>query len=153
MPLGTVEDADGLERVFTLVGFDSFEDGMRDVNIIDGGKPQPNGPIAQVIVDEGAMAFLGWSIGEGHTVLLNGAEHEVEVVGVSRGELARTMYFLRADLGEALGVNATSMYLALPDGVEVDASLAEISIGVVERQTLINGMNSRLTNKPKSFRP
>ena len=151
MPLGTVEDADGLERVFTLVGFDSFEDGMRDVNIIDGGKPQPNGPIAQVIVDEGAMAFLGWSIGEGHTVLLNGAEHEVEVVGVSRGELARTMYFLRADLGEALGVNATSMYLALPDGVEVDASLAEISIGVVERQTLINGMNSLIDQQTQIF--
>ena len=151
MPLGTVEDADGLERVFTLVGFDSFEDGMRDVNIIDGGKPQPDGPIAQVIVDEGAMAFLGWSIGEGHTVLLNGAEHEVEVVGVSRGELARTMYFLRADLGEALGVNATSMYLALPDGVEVDASLAEISIGVVERQTLINGMNSLIDQQTQIF--
>ena len=151
MPLGTVEDADGLERVFTLVGFDSFEDGMRDVNIIDGGKPQPNGPITQVIVDEGAMAFLGWSIGEGHTVLLNGAEHEVEVVGVSRGELARTMYFLRADLGEALGVNATSMYLALPDGVEVDASLAEISIGVVERQTLINGMNSLIDQQTQIF--
>ena len=151
MPLGTVEDAEGLERVFTLVGFDSFEDGMRDVNIIDGGKPQPDGPIAQVIVDEGAMAFLGWSIGEGHTVLLNGAEHEVEVVGVSRGELARTMYFLRADLGEALGVNATSMYLALPDGVEVDASLAEISIGVVERQTLINGMNSLIDQQTQIF--
>ena len=151
MPLGTVEDADGLERVFTLVGFDSFEDGMRDVNIIDGGKPQPNAPNTQVIVDEGAMAFLGWSIGEGHTVLLNGAEHEVEVVGVSRGELARTMYFLRADLGEALGVNATSMYLALPDGVEVDASLAEISIGVVERQTLINGMNSLIDQQTQIF--
>ena len=151
MPLGTVEDAEGLERVFTLVGFDSFENGMRDVNIIDGGKPQPDGPIAQVIVDEGAMAFLGWSIGEGHTVLLNGAEHEVEVVGVSRGELARTMYFLRADLGEALGVNATSMYLALPDGVEVDASLAEISIGVVERQTLINGMNSLIDQQTQIF--
>ena len=151
MPLGTVEDADGLERVFTLVGFDSFEDGMREVNIIDGGKPQPNGPNTQVIVDEGAMAFLGWSIGEGHTVLLNGAEHEVEVVGVSRGELARTMYFLRADLGEALGVNATSMYLALPDGVEVDASLAEISIGVVERQTLINGMNSLIDQQTQIF--
>ena len=151
MPLGTVEDAEGLERVFTLVGFDSFENGMRDVNIIDGGKPQPDGPIAQVIVDEGAMAFLGWSIGEGHTVLLNGAEHEVEVVGVSRGELARTMYFLRADLGEALGVNATSMYLVLPDGVEVDASLAEISIGVVERQTLINGMNSLIDQQTQIF--
>ena len=151
MPLGTVEDADGLERVFTLVGFDSFEDGMRDVNIIDGGKPQPNGPNAQVIVDEGAMAFLGWSIGESHTVLLNGAEHDVEVVGVSRGELARTMYFLRADLGDALGVNATSMYLALPDGVEVDASLAEISIGVVERQTLINGMNSLIDQQTQIF--
>jgi len=35
MPLGTVEDAEGLERSFTLVGFNSFESGMRSVNIIE----------------------------------------------------------------------------------------------------------------------
>lgn len=151
MPLGTVEDAEGLERSFTLVGFDSFETGMRNVNVIEGEQPQPAGPVSQVMVDEGAMVFLGWSVGERHVVSLNGAEHEVEVVGMTRGELARTMYFLRTDLGEALGVEATSVYLALPEGVEVNTELAEISMGVVERQTLINGMNSLLEQQTQFF--
>ena len=150
-PLGSVEDADGLERVFTLVGFDTFEEGMRSVNIIEGEQPQVSTTVSQVMVDEGAMTFLGWNVGEEHTVLVNGAEHEVSVVGVTRGELARTMYFLRADLSESLGVNATSMYLAFPDGVEVDASLAEISMGVVERQTLIDGMNSLIDQQTQIF--
>jgi putative ABC transport system permease protein len=61
------------------------------------------------------------------------------------------MYFLRTDLSEALGVNATSMYLALPNGVEVDTTLAEISMGVVERQTLIDGMNSLLDQQTQIF--
>jgi len=151
MPLGSVEDSEGLERVFTLVGFDSFETGMRSVTVIDGVRPQSSTGSSQVMVDEGAMTFLGWSIGEQHTVLLNGAEHEVNIVGVTRGELARTMYFQRTELGEALGVNATSMYLALPEGVEVDASLAEISMGVVERQTLIDGMNSLIDQQTQIF--
>ena len=151
MPLGSVEDADGLTRVFTLVGFDSYETGMRKVNVIEGEKPQPQNATSQVMLDEGAMIFLGWNIGEEHTVLLNGAEHEVTIVGVTRGELARTMYFLREDLGQALGVNVTSMYLALPDGVEVDASLAEISMGVVERQAIINGMKSLIDQQTQIF--
>ena len=151
MPLGTVDDADGLERVFTLVGFDSYETGMRNVNVIEGERPQSSSGPSEVMMDEGSMVFLGWSVGEEHTVLVNGVEHDVRVVGVTRGELVRTMYFLRADLGEALGVNATSMYLALPEGVEVDASLAEISMGVVERQTLIDGMNSLIEQQTQIF--
>lgn len=151
MPLGSVNDADGLERVFTLVGFDSYAEGMRNVNVIEGERPQPSNGPNEVMMDEGSMTFLGWNVGEKHTVLLNGAEHEITVVGVTRGELVRTMYFLRADLGDALGVEATSMYLALPDGVEVDASLAEISMGVVERQTLINGMNSLIDQQTQIF--
>ena len=151
MPLGSVQDADGLERVFTLVGFDSYESGMRSVNVIEGEQPQPQNDVVQVMLDEGAMTFLGWSIGEEHTVLLNGAEHDVSVVGVTRGELARTMYFLREDLGQALGVNATSMYLALPDGVVVDASLAEMSMGVVERQSIIDGMKSLIDQQTQIF--
>lgn len=151
MPLGAVDDADGLERVFTLVGFDSYENGMRNVNVIEGERPQPSSGPSEVMMDEGSMVFLGWSVGEEHTVLLNGAEHDITVVGTTRGELVRTMYFLRADLGEALGVDATAMYLALPEGVAVDASLAEISMGVVERQTIINGMNSLIEQQTQIF--
>ena len=151
MPLGSVDDADGLERVFTLVGFDSYETGMRNVNVIEGERPQSSSGPSEVMMDEGSMVFLGWSVGEQHTVLLNGAEHDITVVGTTRGELVRTMYFLRADLGEALGVEATSMYLTLPEGVAVDASLAEISMGVIERQTLIDGMNTLIEQQTQIF--
>ncbi|MED6319346.1 MAG: FtsX-like permease family protein [Candidatus Thermoplasmatota archaeon] len=151
MPLGSVEDADGLDRSFTLVGLNSYESGMRSVRIIEGQQPQPASGPSQVMVDEGAMVFLGWNVGENHIIQVNGAEQEIEVVGVTRGELARTVYFLRADLSDALGVNATSMYLTLPEGVEVDTTLAEISMGVVERQTLIDGMNSLLDQQTQIF--
>ena len=151
MPLGSVEDADGLDRSFTLVGLNSYESGMRSVRIIEGQQPQPVSGPSQVMVDEGAMVFLGWNVGENHIILVNGAEQEIEVVGVTRGELARTVYFLRADLSDALGVNATSMYLTLPEGVEVDTTLAELSMGVVERQTLIDGMNSLLDQQTQIF--
>ena len=79
------------------------------------------------------------------------SEHEVTIVGVTRGELARTMYFMRAELGEILGVNATSIYLTLPEGVDVDSSLAEVSIGVVERKTLIEGMNGLIDQQTQIF--
>ncbi|MEC7503875.1 MAG: FtsX-like permease family protein [Candidatus Thermoplasmatota archaeon] len=151
MPLGSVEDTDGLDRSFTLVGLNSYESGMRSVRIIEGQQPQPASGPSQVMVDEGAMVFLGWNVGENHIIQVNGAEQEIEVVGVTRGELARTVYFLRADLSDALGVNATSMYLTLPEGVEVDTTLAELSMGVVERQTLIDGMNSLLDQQTQIF--
>lgn len=151
MPLGSVDDADGLERVFTLVGFDAYDSGMRTVNIIEGASPKAASSVVQVMMDEGAVTFLDWRIGQQHTVMVNGAEQEVELVGITRGELARTMYFLRADLSQSLGVNATSVYLELPEGVTVDESLAEVSMGVVERQTLIDGMNSLIDQQTQIF--
>lgn len=151
MPLGSVDDADGLERVFTLVGFDAYDSGMRSVNIIKGASPKAASNVAQVMMDEGAVTFLDWQLGQHHTVMVNGAEQEVELVGITRGELARTMYFLRADLSQSLGVNATSVYLELPEGVTVDESLAEVSMGLVERQTLIDGMNSLIDQQTQIF--
>jgi putative ABC transport system permease protein len=151
MPLGSVDDADGLERVFTLVGFDAYDSGMRSVNIIKGEAPRAASSVVQVMMDEGAVTFLDWRIGQQHTVMVNGAEQEVELVGITRGELARTMYFLRADLSQSLGVNATSVYLELPEGVTVDESLAEVSMGLVERQTLIDGMNSLIDQQTQIF--
>ena len=151
MPLGSVADAEGIERTFTLVGLDSFETGMRDVSLLEGNTPAANTTIPQVMMDEGSMTFLGWSIGERQKVSLNGAQTEVEIVATSSAELARTMYFLREDLSGILGVNATSVYLELPQGVEVDSALGEASMGIVERQTLLNGINSLLDQQTQIF--
>ena len=151
MPLGSVADAEGIERTFTLVGLDSFETGMRAVSLLEGNTPAANTTIPQVMMDEGSMTFLGWSIGERQKVSLNGAQTEVEIVATSSAELARTMYFLRDDLSGILGVNATSVYLELPQGVEVDSALGEASMGIVERQTLLNGINSLLDQQTQIF--
>ena len=61
------------------------------------------------------------------------------------------MYFRREDLSEILGVNATSVYLELPQGVEVDSALGEASMGIVERQSLLNGINSLLDQQTQIF--
>ena len=151
MPLGSVADADEIERTFTLVGLDSFETGMRSVSLLEGKAPTGDMSVPQVMMDEGSMTFLGWSVGDMQTVSLNGAETEVEIVGTSAAELARTMYFLREDLSGILGVNATSVYLELPGGVEVDSALGEVSMGIVERQTLLNGINSLLDQQTQIF--
>ena len=151
MPLGSVVDGDEIERIFTLVGLDSFERGMRSVSLLEGNAPSGNMSIPQVMMDEGSITFLGWSIGDLQTVSLNGAQTEVEIVGTSTAELARTMYFLRDDLSGILGVNATSIYLDLPSGVEVDSALGEASMGIVERQTLLDGINSLLDQQTQIF--
>ena len=153
MQLGMLVDGDGVDRIFTLVGLDSYEQntGMRLVDIVEGTTPSLNPAITEVIMDEGAMAFLSWKVGEQHQVLLNGDEHDVEIVGSSRGEMARTMYFLRSDLSDIVGVNATSVYLDLPDGVEVDNELGELSAGLVGRQTLLDGIESILEQQTQIF--
>jgi putative ABC transport system permease protein len=151
MPLGSVADADEIERTFTLVGLDSFESGMRAVSVLDGNVPSGNMAVTQVMMEEGSMRFLGWNVGDKQSVHINGAPHEVEIVGTAAAELARTMYFVRGDLSEILGVNATSMYLELPEGVEIDSALGEVSTGVVQRQTLLDGINSLLDQQTQIF--
>ena len=151
-PLGILKDAEGMDRIFSLVGLDSYENsGMRSVSILEGTTPSANASTTQVIMDEGAMTFLGWKVGEQHVVSLNGDENDVEIVGTSRGEMARTMYFLRSDLSDVLGVNATSVYLDLPEGVEVDNELGELSAGIVGRQTLLDGIESLLEQQTQIF--
>ena len=150
-PLGSVADGDGIERTFTLVGLDSFQSGMRTVSPLDGTAPSSNMTITQVMMEEGSMRFLGWNVGEQQTIHINGAPHDVEIVGTATAELARTMYFHRGDLSEILGVNATSIYLEFPEGVEVDSALGEVSTGVVKRQTLLDGINSLLDQQTQIF--
>ena len=97
------------------------------------------------------MIFLGWEVGETHRVIVNGAHQEVEIVGSTRGDFVRSMYFLRADLSMITGVNATSVYLDLPNGVEVDTELGEISVGVVERQSLVDGIQTLIEQQTQLF--
>jgi putative ABC transport system permease protein len=144
MPSGSVVDSNDIARSFTLVGLDSFRNGMRSVSVIEGDIPVANTTVPQVMMDEGSIKFLRWDVGDRHTISIDGVEKDVEIIGISSGELARTMYFTRGDLSTILGVNATSIYIEFPDGVEVDSALGEASIGIVERHSLLDGINSLL---------
>ena len=53
--------------------------------------------------------------------------HRGQITGSVRGEIARSMFFLQPDLSSIIGIEATAV-LQLPDGVEVDESLANISV-------------------------
>ncbi|NCF97871.1 MAG: FtsX-like permease family protein [Euryarchaeota archaeon] len=103
------------------------------------------------MMDEGAMKFLSWDLGDTQTVSVNGVDTDVEIVGITRGEMSRTMYFLRGDLSDITGVNATSIYLDLPEGVEVNTELGQVSVGIVERQDIINGITSIIEDQTKIF--
>ena len=61
------------------------------------------------------------------------------------------MYFLRDDLTKVTGINATSVYLSFPEGVGVDTSLGEISVGIVERNTLLEGVKSLIEKQTDLF--
>jgi len=151
MPVGSVTDPDEIERIFTVIGLDTYSQGMRSVNLLEGNKPTLEGGIPQVMMDEGSLIFLNWEVNDIQTVTINGVSQEVEIVGSTRGEFIRTMYFLRTDLTQITGVNATSVYLSLPEGVEVNTELGEISVGIVERQSLIDGIESLIEQQTQIF--
>ena len=39
-PIGGVNDADNINRIFSVVGIDDYDDGMRRVNLIEGDLPK-----------------------------------------------------------------------------------------------------------------
>ena len=41
-PFGGVNDADNINRIFSVVGIDDYDDGMRRVNLIEGNLPEQN---------------------------------------------------------------------------------------------------------------
>ena len=151
MPIASVHDQDDVERVFNLVAFDSFTSGMRSVTIIEGHSPNQGHTPIEVMLDEGAMAFLDWHLGDVHTIQVNGVDLQILIVGKTQGELSRTMYFTRTDLSEHLGVNATSVYLDLPEGEHIDTNLGEISAGIIERQTLVDGIKKLIGQQTQIF--
>ena len=88
---------------------------------------------------------------ESHSIMLNGAEQEVVIVGVTRG-ISSNDVLHEGGFGWCDGDQCyLCLHLQLPDGIEVDPTLAEISIGVVERKTLIDGMNSLIDQQTQIF--
>ena len=152
-PTGTLIDSSDLQRNFILVGLGGFKDGesMRETNLIEGLNPIPGLSLVQVLMDEGSLEMSGWDVGEKRTISISGNDVEVEIVGSVRGEFARTMFFFQTDLAEIMGINATAVYLDLPEGIAVDDELGEISSGVQERNTMIRGIEVLLEQQTQIF--
>ena len=127
----------GLENVATETGESMFL-----VNLVAGDLPASDAAIPQVLIDEGINHFLGWEIGETHSLVFGTKTVEVEITGFTRGEISRTVYFHRADLSEIIGIEATVVMLQLPDGVEVDDELAQSSMGIMMRADTLEGFET-----------
>ena len=127
----------GLENVATEAG-----ESMYLVSLSEGDLPSANQTIPEVLIDEGLNHFLGWEIGETHSIVFGTKTVEVKITGFTQGEITRTVYFHRADLAEILGIEATVVMLQLPDGVEPDDQLAQSSLGITMREDTIDAFAS-----------
>ena len=138
--------AEGDGRIFSAYGLDEFStsgESMITLEILEGSIPENGRDIPQVLVDEGTMGFLGWEVGETQTLVFGTKSSDVEISGTIM-EMSRTVYFHRNDLSEIIGIEATSVLLSLPEQVEIDGQLADLSVGITEKQDLIDSFDALL---------
>ena len=76
MPIGILEDSNGMQRTFTLVALQGYGEGesMKNVEIIEGNTPVNSEGEIQVMMDEGSLIMNGWSIGESHQIQIAGTK-------------------------------------------------------------------------------
>ncbi len=147
-------NAEGDTRQFLAYGLDVIstgDDAMLPLNLLEGSLPVAGATITQVLVDEGTMMFLEWEVGQTQTVMFGPFSLDVEIAGVTRGELSRTVYFHRSDLSDAIGLEATTVLLNLPEGVELDEQIGEMSIGITQKQDMLDSFDSLLEKQQGIF--
>lgn len=140
-------NAEGDTRQFLAYGLDVIstgDDAMLPLNLKEGSLPASGATLTQVLVDEGTMIFLEWEVGQTQTVMFGPFSLDVEIAGVTRGEISRTIYFHRSDLSDAIGLEATTVLLSLPEGVELDEQIGEMSIGITQKQDMLDSFDSML---------
>ena len=117
---------------------------MITIDLARGSLPQRDQQTIEILVDEGINHFLGWDIGDFQTILFGSESKTVEIVGITKGEISRTVYLHRSDLADVIGIQATSVLIDLPDGAELDSELGEVSLGVVAKEDVISSYESIL---------
>ena len=140
-------NAEGDTRQFLAYGLDVIstgDDAMLPLNLLEGSLPVAGATTIQVLIDEGTLMFLEWEVGQTQTVMFGPFSLDVEIAGVTRGEISRTVYFHRSDLSDAIGLEATTVLLILPDGVELDEQIGEMSIGITQKQDMLDSYDSLL---------
>jgi len=147
-------NAEGDTRYLLTYGLDTIstdKDSMIVIDLKEGVLPSINSEIPQVLIDQGLQHFLDWQIGDKQTLMFGSISLEIEITGITQGEVSRTVYFHRQDLSPVVGIEATSVLLDLPDGVEVDNELGEISLGITQKQDLIETYESLLEQQEGFF--
>jgi len=138
---------EGDTRYLLTYGLDTVSTNDNSMIVLDlkeGTLPVANSEVTQVLVDEGLQHFLDWQIGQTQTIMFGSTSLDIEITGITQGEVSRTMYFHRQDLVPVVGIEATSVLIDLPEGVEVDNELGEISLGVTQKEDLIKTFESLL---------
>ncbi len=147
-------NAQGDRRYLLTYGLDTVstdKDSMIVIDLKEGNLPSINSETTQVLIDEGLQHFLDWQIGEKQTLMFGTTSLEIEITGITQGEISRTVYFHREDLSSVVGIEATSVLLNLPDGVKVDNELGEISLGITQKQDMIETFESILEQQQGIF--
>ena len=134
----------GLEKISTV---DNGET-MIVVELKDGTLPQNGATPPQILIDEGTSKFLEWNVGEKRTVMVGAAPVEVEITGVTKGDVTRTIYFHRSDLSEIVGIEATTVLLQLPEDGNTEG-LAEVTVGLVIKKDMIKSFETLLEKQQK----
>ena len=147
-------NAEGDSRQFLAYGLDRVStegDAMVVLDLKKGSLPAAGAETTQVLVDEGTMLFLEWEVGQTRTVMFGPFSLDVEITGVTQGEISRTIYFHRADLSEAVGLQTTTVLLQLPEGVELDNEIGELSIGITQKQDMIEAFDSLMEQQQQFY--
>ena len=146
---------DGDSRQLTAMGLDVFStsgnEAMQTLSLIEGELPNQGNEPPEALVDEGIQHFLGWSIGEVHAIRFGSQLVEFKITGITDGEIARTVYFNRADLSSELDLEATSVFLTYPDEFDRPNELGDMSIGVIDKQETIDAMESLMEQQQGFF--
>lgn len=148
-PANPVNDS----RVISAYGVEEISTGRDSMIVIDlrtGSIPESGKQTSEVLIDQGLSHFLGWGVGDTRTLVFGSELKSVEIVGITQGELSRTVYFHRSDLADIIGIEATSVLIDLPDGIEADSKLGEISVGLTEKEDLIASSES-IIEQQQSF--
>ena len=143
-PIGLEDDS----RELLSYGLDSFstvdeKSSMISVEMLDGGMPVAGSNPTQVLIDEGTSEFLNWDTGDEVTIMIGNTAHTVEISGITKGEISRTMYFHRAELSDLTGVQSTSILIQIPDGTSLEG-LSDVTIGYSLKEDAIKTFETLL---------
>ncbi len=142
-PASSISDS----RVISANGMDVLSqnsDSLIVLELKEGRFPERGEQDVEVLIDEGLNYFLGWDVDEIQTLVFGSESIDVKIVGITKGEISRTVYFHRLDLADIVGLDSTAVLIDLPDGVSVDGELGDVSLVVIEKENLVSSFEAIL---------